>query len=79
MDQMTFCHSCACPTSMPDFKGPAENYCRFCTDEQGNLKSREEVKQGIAQWLKMWQPGINDDIASKRASDYMKAMPAWDV
>jgi hypothetical protein len=41
---------------MPDFKGPAENLCKHCTDEKGNLKPREEIQTGIAQWFKSWQP-----------------------
>lgn len=72
-----FCYSCGAPLSLPDFKGPAENYCKYCTDGKGNLKRKEEVKQGIAQWLKMWQPDMNDEKALERASYYMKAMPAW--
>lgn len=72
-----FCLSCAVPLSMPDMKGPAEDYCKHCTDAQGNLKSREEVKKGFAEWLKTWQPGIDDQTALKRAEHYMLAMPAW--
>ncbi|MCK4486945.1 MAG: hypothetical protein KAU38_09310 [Desulfobacterales bacterium] len=72
-----FCHSCAAPLEMPDFKGPAENYCKYCTDEKGNVKSREEVQRGIAEWLKGWQPSLDDEKALARAAHYMKAMPAW--
>ncbi len=72
-----FCHSCAAPLGIPDFKGPADDYCKYCSDEAGNLKSREEVQNGIAQWLKSWQPGLDDTKAMARAADYMKAMPAW--
>jgi hypothetical protein len=72
-----FCYSCAAPLNMPDFKGPAENYCKYCTDENGNLKSKEEIQQGVAQWFKIWQPNIDDKKALDRAKNYMKAMPAW--
>jgi hypothetical protein len=75
MDQ--FCFSCGALLSLPDFKGPVENYCKYCTDEKGVPKREEEVKQQIAQWLKTWQPHITDQEAIKRASHYMKAMPAW--
>ncbi|MCP4112274.1 MAG: hypothetical protein GY749_43245 [Desulfobacteraceae bacterium] len=72
-----FCHSCSVPLEMPDFKGPAEDYCKHCTDSEGNLKPKEEVQRGIAEWLKTWQPDINDEKALTRAGHYMKAMPAW--
>jgi hypothetical protein len=72
-----FCHSCAAPLSNPDFKSTAENYCKYCSDEKGQLKSQQEVQQNIAWWLKTWQPNIDDAKAMARAGDYMKAMPAW--
>jgi hypothetical protein len=72
-----FCHSCTAPLDMPDFKGPAEHYCKYCTDEKGNLKPRDEIKQGIAQWFKGWQPNLDDKTALTRAEFFMKAMPAW--
>ena len=72
-----FCHSCSAPLNVPDFKGPAENYCKYCTDEQGNLKPRDTVRQGIAEWLKSWQPNLDDATALTRAESFMKAMPAW--
>jgi hypothetical protein len=75
MDAM--CHSCAAPLGVAEFKGPAENYCKYCTDESGKLKSRDAVQQGIAGWFKSWQPGLDDRKALSRAADYMKAMPAW--
>jgi len=74
---MKFCHSCTAPLDMPDFKGPAENYCKYCTDEKGKLKPQAEVKQGIAEWFKSWQPGLEDQVALKRADLFMQAMPAW--
>ena len=72
-----FCHSCCAPLDSPDFKGPSENYCKYCTDEAGKLKSREEIKQGVAQWFKSWQPNIDDAKAMTRADLYLRAMPAW--
>jgi hypothetical protein len=72
-----YCHSCGVPLDMPDMKGMAEEHCKHCTDDNGKLKSKEEVRQGIAWWLKSWQPGIDDATAMKRAEQYMKAMPEW--
>ena len=71
-----FCHSCAASLGMPDFKGPAENYCTYCTDDTGQLKSKETIQQGIAQWFKGWQPKLDEKKALERASFYMKSMPA---
>jgi hypothetical protein len=62
---------------IPDFKGPAEDYCRYCTDEKGTLKSRAEIQRGVAEWFKSWQPNLDDEKALARAENYMKAMPAW--
>lgn len=62
---------------MPEFKGPAEDYCKHCTDEQGELKPREEIRTGIAQWFRIWQPGLDEDTALTRADHFMQAMPAW--
>ena len=72
-----FCHSCAAPLDSPDFKGPAEDYCKHCTDEEGNLKPKEEIQRGLADWLRTWQPDVDDEKGLARAECYMKAMPAW--
>jgi len=60
-----------------DTKGASESYCLYCTDQEGNLKKREDVQNGVSQWLKQWQPGIDDATAMSRAKVYMQAMPAW--
>jgi len=73
---MKMCLSCGAPLS-EEFAGPTETFCKYCTDADGNLKTREEVKQGIAFWLKEWQPNLSDDKALDRADFYMKAMPEW--
>jgi len=72
-----FCYSCASPLGTPEFKGPSENYCKYCTDENGDLKVRAEVQRGLAEWFKSWQPDLDDAKALARAAEYMKAMPAW--
>jgi len=71
------CYSCGVPLTMPEFKGPAEDYCNNCADGDGKLKPYEEVRLGLAQWLKSWQPALDDAVALKRATFYLKAMPAW--
>jgi len=76
-DRVSYCMSCGVPLSMPDMKGKAEQFCKHCGDDGGDLRPREEILGGIAMWLKSWQPGITDAEARKRAEHYMKAMPAW--
>lgn len=71
-----FCYSCGVPL-MDQFKGKAENYCVHCTDADGQLKSREEVRQGMAGYFMTWQPDIDHATALKRAEFYMQSMPAW--
>ncbi len=71
------CYSCGAPLGSAEYNGPAENYCRYCTDSSGDLKSRMIVQQGIADWLKSWQPELDEEMALTRAALYMKAMPAW--
>ena len=72
-----YCYSCGSPLWMDQFKGTAENYCKYCTDESGALKSREEIRQGCANWLKSWSPDLDDETALERAEHYMKSMPEW--
>ncbi|MCP4134577.1 MAG: hypothetical protein GY754_26625 [bacterium] len=68
------CHSCGMPLMGEQANG---NYCQYCSDEKGNLLPREQVRQGIAEWLSGWAPGNSSADFSKRADHYMKAMPAW--
>lgn len=73
----SYCHSCTMPLDMPEAKGPSDTYCKHCTDGSGNLRPREEVKRGIASWLKSWQTDVTEQQALKRAEHFMRAMPAW--
>lgn len=72
-----FCHSCTAPLNVPGFRTAAEGLCVHCVDERGSLKPREDVRQGIAGWLKSWQGQISDEPAYERAGHFMKAMPKW--
>lgn len=70
------CHACTAPLN-DDLKGVSEIYCKFCSDEQGNLHSFEQVQQGIVRWFKMWQGDVSDEVLMKRAESFMKGLPAW--
>ncbi len=66
------CHSC----SMPIPQDSPQPYCQYCTDESGDLRSREYVKTGLAEWLRSWAPDDGADFL-ERAEWFMQAMPAW--
>jgi hypothetical protein len=73
-------HQCqSCSASLDDglHGGASDRYCRFCSDEQGRLRPREEVQGVIARWLRNWQEGIPEPEAMRRAAVFMQAMPAW--
>jgi len=74
---MKHCHSCAVPLDIPEFKGPAEDICAYCADEQGVLKSRQEVKNAVTGWFMEWHPEVSAIAAQQRAEHYMLSMPAW--
>ncbi len=51
-------HQCqSCSASLDDgvHGGVSDHYCRFCSDEQGRLRPREQVQGVIARWLQGWQ------------------------
>ena len=68
-----FCQSCGMPLA-DQSSGP---YCPYCTNEDGELKSREAVREGIAAWLQMFTPDAENVNLQKRAESYLNAMPAW--
>jgi hypothetical protein len=72
-----FCLSCGMPLFGADGKEMPGNYCQYCTDEKGNLKSKEEITKGIAGWLQSWAPDTTGVDFTKRAEFYIKSMPAW--
>jgi len=75
--EMKFCHSCGIILDGNIAKEVAPDLCGYCADEKGNLKPKEEVQKGVAEWLKSFAPkDVNADFM-KRAENYMNAMPAW--
>jgi len=71
-----FCQSCGMPLEDANNES-ANDYCHYCSDEFGGLKSREVVHAGIVEWLKLFAPEEANPDFAKRADHYMKAMPAW--
>lgn len=73
---MTHCYSCGAIVQkiQPDVKG----YCEYCLDNEGNLKDREAIKQGVASWLSEWTPeDLSNEKALQRAELYLQSMPEW--
>lgn len=68
-----FCQSCGMPLSDQS----SDQYCQYCTNESGQLKTREEVRDGVAAWLRMFTPEQESADFKKRAESYLNAMPAW--
>jgi hypothetical protein len=72
-----FCLSCSAPLDDELNRGVSDRYCRFCSDESGALRPREDVEQILARWFGHWQRDLTAEQALERARGYMHAMPAW--
>jgi hypothetical protein len=75
--EMKFCHSCGIVLDGNIAKEAAPNVCGYCADENGNLKPKEVVIAGVAEWLKSFSPKEGNPDFTKRAESYLNAMPAW--
>ena len=74
---LVYCHSCSALLDDGIHRGVSDRFCRFCADDVGRLRPRRDVEQLLAQWIAGWQGGIPEDEAMKRATDFMRVMPAW--
>jgi len=72
-----YCHSCSASLRDPLHRGRSDRYCRFCADDAGRLRPREDVRSLLAGWLSRWTTGLDEEEAGKRAEMYMSSMPAW--
>jgi len=75
--EMKFCHSCGIVLDGNIAKEVAPNLCGYCADEDGNLKPKEVIQAGVAEWLKSFAPVKDGVDFMKRADSYMKALPVW--
>jgi hypothetical protein len=71
------CRSCSVSLISDHNRGVSDCYCRYCSDEEGRLKPRGEVRELIAHWFEEWQGDISHEEAVRRAKIFMEAMPAW--
>jgi hypothetical protein len=72
-----YCTSCLADLSVDENVGNSDQYCRHCSDENGRLRSRDEVLETIAEWFLQWQDDLTPEEARRRADLYMRSMPAW--
>lgn len=52
------------------------SYCVYCCDEQGKLKPREQVREGMIQFF-IRQQNMPKEQAEKFVDDYIKKTLAW--
>lgn len=50
--------------------------CVYCSDSEGNLKPRNEVREGMINFW-MQRENIDRKTAEKKTDEYMSAQPAW--
>jgi hypothetical protein len=72
-----FCRSCSVSLFDEHNRGVSDRYCRYCADDEGQLKPREEVRRLLAGWIAHWQGGVDEKESYERADSLMSAMPAW--
>jgi hypothetical protein len=77
LPEVGYCRSCSVSLGVPHNRGVSDRYCRFCSDEEGHLKPRDEIQRLIAEWFEGWQGGLSRNEAMRRAQLFMQAMPAW--
>jgi hypothetical protein len=75
--RLSSCQSCSVSLLEEQNRGVSGLYCRFCADEEGQLKPRGKVQNLIAHWFERWQEGMTHEEAMRRAGMFMQAMPAW--
>ncbi|MFZ5365960.1 MAG: zinc ribbon domain-containing protein [Patescibacteria group bacterium] len=74
------CQSCGMPMATDADHGGArvENpYCKYCTDPSGNLKSKEEVREGMINFQMQQSPGKTREEIAAEVDQHMRTMPAW--
>jgi uncharacterized glyoxalase superfamily protein PhnB len=73
------CMSCGMPMTKPeDFGGgnPGNLYCVYCSKPDGSLKTREEVFEGMVNFMVTSQK-MDRETAESAVKERMVRMPAW--
>lgn len=73
------CQSCGMPMDKPEDHGGGDvnnSFCQYCTDEQGNLLPKEQVRAKMVQFYVQKQSKTQEE-AEKLTDQLMSSMPAW--
>jgi len=73
------CESCGMPMkNLEDFGGqnPENKYCKYCTYEDGKLKSFDEKVADFMNFMMKTQD-LGQEQASRLARENLLKMPAW--
>jgi len=73
------CQSCAMPLNTPAdhaLGNEQSPYCTNCTDASGNLKSKEEVREGMINYYTQTEGKTRED-AERVVDAHMAMQPAW--
>ncbi|MCJ7679142.1 MAG: AraC family transcriptional regulator [Candidatus Aminicenantes bacterium] len=79
MADQNYCASCGMPMKeAADFGGGRKSnfYCVHCCNERGNLKSYDEVLEGLKLFT-IQAMGLSEEEALKLAEEGLSKMPAW--
>lgn len=74
------CQSCGMPMAQDSDHGGgrADNpYCKYCTDPAGNLKTKEEVREGMINFQMQQSPGKTREEVATEVDQHMSTMPVW--
>ena len=80
MSVQKFCESCGMPLrTKEDFGGGRldNSYCIHCTDENGTLKSYDDVLEGMKSMI-IKNMGISETEDSKMAKENLAKMSVWE-
>ena len=72
------CISCGMPAAEVEKHGIdiGKEFCGYCADAEGKLKSFGEVLSGYAHWM-MGEMKISEQAAYRKAMEAMEHLPAW--
>lgn len=73
------CIACGMPMEKPEdhaMGDPSRDYCRQCARPDGQMKSYDEVLEGIAGFM-MKSQGLAEGPAKEAAKEAMAHLPAW--
>ena len=73
------CGACGMVMNQPSQHGngdPSYPYCIYCTDFAGNLKSRNEIREGMIQYTMKLEDWTREQ-AEREVDRQMARLPAW--